>query len=92
MKVYPFIKENKKEIYYNKIENFCDNLKGNYINLKNYFIRYWKKSEIFKFTGIDNDIIKIRTNNIVEAFHKKINNDVSHYYPKWAYLINVLKK
>ena len=39
MKVYPFIKGNKKEVYYNKIENFCDNLKGNYINLKNYFRR-----------------------------------------------------
>lgn len=92
MKVYPFIKGNKKEVYYNKIENFCDNLKGNYINLKNYFRRYWKNSEIFNFTGIDNDKIKIRTNNIVEVFHKKINNKVSHYHPKCAYLINVLKK
>jgi len=36
MKVYSFIKENEKEIYYSKIEKLCNNLKGN--NLKNYFI------------------------------------------------------
>ena len=50
-----------------------------------------KNNQIFNFVKTDDNKIKIRTNNIVEAFHKKINNEVSHYHPKCAYLINILK-
>lgn len=36
MKAYPYIKDSKKEEYYETIESFCENLGENYIKLKNY--------------------------------------------------------
>ena len=44
LKAYPFIKENRRDKYLNKIESFCISLKGNYIKLYNYFIKYWKNA------------------------------------------------
>ena len=31
--------------------------------------------ELFDFTGIENGEIKIRTNNAIERFHKKLNDE-----------------
>ena len=91
LKAYPFVKEDRREKYLSKIEIFCTNLKGNYIKLYNYFIKYWKYAEIFNFTKIDNNTIKRRTNNICESFHRKINKYISHYHPKCSYLVEQLK-
>ena len=37
MKIYPFVIEKNKVEFLKKIEQFCTNLKGNYITLRNYF-------------------------------------------------------
>jgi len=49
MKVYPFIKDDKKENFYKKMETYCNNLVANYIKLINYFNKYWKNCDIFNF-------------------------------------------
>ena len=48
-------------------------------------------SEIFNFSGINDNTIKNRTNNICGSFHNKINHKVGHYHPKLSYLVNQLK-
>ena len=92
LKAYPFIKDKNREDYCKKITDYCESLKGNYIKLKNYFYKYWKETEIFNFTELDNNEIINRTNNIVESFHRKLNHQVSHFHPKCSYLIEELKK
>ncbi len=91
LKAYPFIEDDNKENYCEKINNFVILLKGNYIELKNYFNKYWKNCELFNFTKANNEIIKNRTNNICETFHSKLNRTISHYHPKMSFLINQLK-
>ena len=91
MKVYPFIKEEKREQYNEKIEIYCNNLGGNYIKLCKYFVKYWKECELFNFTNVNNQIIENRTNNICESFHHKLNKKISHYHPKMSFLVNALK-
>ena len=81
LKAYPFIKEHRREEYCKK-KDFYESLKGNYIKLKNYFDKYWKNTEIFNFTELDNNEIINRTNNIVESFHPKLNHQVSHFHQK----------
>ena len=46
---------------------------------------------MFNFSDKEDYIINARTNNIVEAFHRNLNNRVSHYHPKTSYLVNELK-
>ena len=92
LKAYPFIKDKNREDYCKKITDYCESLKGNYIKLKNYFYKYWKETEIFNFTELDNNEIINRTNNIVESFHRKLNHQVSHFHLKCSYLIEELKK
>ena len=60
----------------------------NYKKLNKYFIKYWKNLELFDFTNLDDRKIKNRTNNICEAFHRKLNHEISHYNPKFAYLVS----
>ena len=48
--------------------------------------------ELFDFTGIENGEIKIRTNNVIERFHKKLNDEIYHYHPKCPSLVNELKR
>lgn len=57
IKAYPFIKEKNRENYCKKIEDFCFNLKGNYIKLYNYFYKYWRNNRLFNFTSL-NDKLK----------------------------------
>ena len=91
MKAYPFIKNDKKENFYQKMEIYCNNLGGNYIKLINYFNKYWKTCDIFNFSETSNKIIENRTNNICESFHSKLNRKISHFHPKMSYLVNELK-
>ena len=91
MKAYPFIKNDKKENFYQKMEIYCNNLGGNYIKLINYFNKYWKNCDIFNFSETSNKIIENRTNNICESFHSKLNRKISHFHPKMSYLVNELK-
>ena len=91
IKVYPFIKDDKRENYCQQIKLYCDNLGGNYPKLNLYFIKYWKECSIFNFTNTTNEIIINRTNNICETFHSKINRNISHYHPKMSYLVDELK-
>ena len=91
MKAYPFIKDDKKENFYNKMEVYCNNLGANYIKLINYFNKYWKDCDIFNFSETSNKIIENRTNNICESFHSKLNRKISHFHPKMSYLVNELK-
>ena len=70
----------------------CNALKGDYLRLNNYFLKYWKNTEIFNFTNKDNSIIINRTNNIVESFHSKLNKQISHFHPKLSFLVSELKK
>ena len=91
MKVYPYIKEDNRNNYCEKMETYCSNLGGNYIKLNKYFIKYWKDCELFNFTNLDNNMIKNRTNNICESFHHKLNKKISHYHPKMSFLVNGLK-
>ena len=92
LKSYPFIKEDKRDKYCEKIENFCNNLGGRYIKLKNYFFKYWKSCELFNFTYVNNEIIENRTNNICECFHSKLNRKIAHFHPKMSFLVNELKE
>ena len=92
IKSYPFIKENNREKYCEKIEEYCKNLKGNYIKLYNYFSKYWKTNKLFNFTYLNDNRILKRTNNVVENFHSKLNRYISHFHPKSSYLVNELKK
>ena len=92
IKSYPFIKENIKEKYFEKLEKYCKNLKGNYIKLYNYFSKYWKTNKLFNFTYLNDNRILKRTNNVVENFHSKLNRYISHFHPKSSYLVNELKK
>ena len=91
MKVYPYIKEEKRKNYCEKIEKYCNILGGNYIKLNQYFIKYWKTCELFNFTKLSNKIIEKRTNNICESFHHKLNKKISHYHPKISFLVQGLK-
>ena len=91
-KSYPFIKNNKRETFFQKITAFCSQLNGNYIKFNNYFCKYWKNRKLFDFTGIENEEIKIRTNNVIERFHKKLNDEIYHYHPKCSFLVNELKR
>ena len=91
MKSYPFIKEGKREIYFQKIKSFTNSLGGNYLKLTEYFTKYWKDCELFNFTNSENEIIQNRTNNICESFHHKLNKKISHYHPKLSFLVNGLK-
>lgn len=92
LKSYPFIKEDKRDKYCEIIENFCNNLGGRYIKLKNYFFKYWKSCELFNFTYVNNEIIENRTNNICECFHSKLNRKIAHFHPKMSFLVNELKE
>lgn len=96
LKSYPFIKEDKRENYCEKIENYCNNLGGRYIKLKNYFFKYWKNCDLFNFTYVftyvNNEIIENRSNNICKCFHSKLNRKISHFHPKISFLINELKE
>ena len=92
LKVYSFVKSDRREIYCNKISKFCESLGNNYPKLNKYFIKYWKNLQIFDFTTLDDNKIKNRTNNICEFFHSKLNHEISHYHPKCAYLLNELKR
>ena len=85
IKAYPFVKNDRRDEYCNKITKFCDLLGDNYKKLNKYFIKYWKNLELFDFTNLDDRKIKNRTNNICEAFHRKFNHEISHYHPKCAY-------
>ena len=91
MKSYPFIKEGKREIYFQKLKSFSDSLGGKYLKLTEYFTKYWKDCELFNFTNSENEIIQNRANNICESFHHKLNKKISHYHPKLYFLVNVLK-
>ena len=82
MKCFPLIKEDKKENYCKKMDDIFYIFKGNYLKLRKYFYKYWRNTEIFNFTNLDNDTIKNRTNNIVESFHKKLNHEIKHYHPR----------
>ena len=92
MKVYPYIKTDKREKYYEKLEIFAENLGDNYIKLLKYFKKYWKDCELFNFTNLNNKIIENRTNNICESFHHKLNKKISHFHPKMSFLVDGLKK
>ena len=92
LKSYPFIKDERREEYCNMIDTYCNSLKGNYIKLNKYFNKYWRNCKLFNFTNLDNDKIKIRTNNIIESFHRKINHEIEHYHPKTSFLIEELKR
>ena len=46
---------------------------------------------MFNFSEKDDYIINSRTNNIVEEFHRNMNNRESHYHPKTSYLVNEIK-
>ena len=87
LKSYPFIKENKRDEYCNMIDAYCNSL----LKLNKYFNKYWRKCELFNFTKLDNDKIKIRTNNVIESFHRKINHEIEHYHPK-TYFLRRIKK
>ena len=67
MKSYPFIKEGKREIYFQKIKSFTNSLGGNYLKLTEYFTKYWKDCELFNFTNSENEIIKIEQIIYVKA-------------------------
>lgn len=71
LKAYPFIKDKDREDYCTKITYFSKSLNGNYIKINAYFSKYWKKTEFFNFTELDNNEIINSTNNIVESFHHK---------------------
>ena len=92
MKAYPFIKDERREDYIKKMDIYANTLGGNYIQLLNYFKKYWKNCEIFNFTNINNHRIENRTNNICESFHHKLNKKISHYHPKLSFLVDGLKK
>ena len=91
MKVYPYIKDQKRIKYYEKIEKYWNTLDGNYIKLNQYFNKYWKNCELFNFTKSSDKIIENRTNNICESFHHKLNKKISHYHPKISFLVQDLK-
>ena len=58
IKAYPFIKEKNLENYCKKIEDFCFNLKGNYIKLYNYFYKYWRNNRLFNFSSLNDELIE----------------------------------
>lgn len=92
LKSYPFIKENKRDEHCNMIDAYCKSLNGNYLKLNKYFNKYWRKYELFNFTKLDNDKIKISTNNVIGSFHRKLNHEIEHYHPKTSFLIEELKR
>ena len=47
--------------------------------------------DIFNFTGLDNNIIKKKEQNLW-IFHRKLNLEIVHFHPKISFLINHLKK
>lgn len=79
MKYFSFIKDENRDIYCKKIDDFCKALRGNYLKLDTYFFKYWRNAEIFNFSNLDNNKIKILTSNNVERFHKKLNYDIAFF-------------
>ena len=57
----------------------------------NYFLKNWFNNKSYNFNRISNENFKRRTNNICESFHRTLNNQISHYHPKIAYLTDKLK-
>ena len=74
------------------IDAYCNSLNGNYLKLNKYFNKYWRKCELFNFTKLDNDKIKIGSKNVIESFHRKLNHEIEYQHPKTSFLIEKLKR
>ena len=66
MKTYLYKVDSK--LFIAKIESFSKNLWGNYISYQKYFFKYWKETEIFNFTNLNNETIKIGPIIFVKVF------------------------
>jgi hypothetical protein len=56
-----------------------------------YFKNNWENLPFLNFEILSNGIIYNRTNNLVEAFHHKLNNAVGYCHPKLSIVIEKLK-
>ena len=62
-----------------------------YKTLIKYFKTNWENSQFLDFEVLSDGTINRRINNIVEAFHHKINNAIGYSHPKLSLIIDKLK-
>ena len=94
-KVYPFIKEKERDKYLEDIKDFImkiETKKDKYLKFYLYFLKYWKNSNFLIFEGKGDKVIRKRTNNTAEGFHRYFNTKIEAYHPKISYFVSKLKE
>ena len=66
--------------------------KDKYLKFYLYFLKYWKNSNFLIFEGKGDKVIRKRTNNTAEGFHRYFNTKIEAYHPKLVILFLNLKR
>ena len=91
IKIYPFILNKKKQDFVKEIYDYFLSTKKDYKTFIKYFQTNWENSQFLDFEVLSDGTINNRTDNIVEAFHHKINNAIGYIHPKLSLIIDKLK-
>ena len=91
LKIYPYIHNNQRNSYIEKVKSFINGKDPRYSKLMKYFYKNWFNNKSYNFNRISNENFKRRTNNICESFHRTLNKIIPHYHPKISYLADKLK-
>ena len=91
LKIYPYIHNNKRNSYLEKLKSFINGKDPRYGKMVKYFTKNWFNNKSYNFNRISKDNFKRRTNNIVESFHRTLNKIIPHYHPKISFLADKLK-
>ena len=89
--MYPFIHENYREEYVEKLEEFVKSKDLRFVKFFKYFKKNWISNKNFYFHKISGENYERRTNNICESFHSTINRQLHVNHPKVSYLVDKLK-
>ena len=91
-KIYPFILKDKRSNYIEDLYNYALSVDTKFNKFISYFKKRWEKSPFLNFEFLTNGDIINRTNNLVEAFHHKLNAAIEHPHPRLSILIEKLKE
>ena len=91
LKLYPFIHNNERNCYIEKLENFINGKDARYRKFLKYFLKNWVHNKSYNFNRISNTNYEKRTNNICETFHRTLNKQMPHFHSKISFLADKLK-
>lgn len=89
-KIYPFILKENKLKYIKEVYDYALKFDNKYNAFVKYFKKNWESSEFLNFDLLPNGDIEHRTNNIIEAFHHKLNSAVGSSHPRISILVEKL--